>query len=690
MRIPSLRLLALVVGAGAGLAACADDDGTHVVHRTTELVQYQTCSALERDLKQVMIDEVVANLDRIGDPRFGGGPEDAAGDPAPPASPGDGRQEGVDYSGTNNQEGGVDEADFVKTDGYHVYTINGNRLHIFGVPEFGQLTAVSATPLEGHPRELLLDGDRVAVFSIVNPSQLPAGHPLRALVGRTDTDLGWYWRSDLLTKLTILDVADRSQPRLLRELYLEGYYQTGREVDGSVRIGAYSWINTPWSWWWFWYESDDDKERAKQLARARIEAMSLDDLLPNIYVRTPDGAIATRRLVGTSCRSWYRPTDSSAHGVTSILSVDLRSDDLRIESDHVITNYSTLYASTDTLVLTEAAHDWWWFYRWEHDPDLLNVHMFDIATPGRTTYLASGRVEGHLTDQFAIDEQDGYLRLATTTDLWRRWWLDPDDQQAQPAPTTHVWVLARRAGRLREVGHLGGIAPGERLFAARFLPDRAFLVTFEQIDPLFTIDLTDPIRPRLVGELEVPGFSTYLHPIAAGKLLSIGVGGDETGANWRTQVSLFDVSDMTRPRLDDTEVLVNDQGWGWSEALYEHKAFQYWAPKKLLAIPMTSYADDYDPQTGQWTYRYLSRLELVEVDLATGLSRRGSIDHSAFYNTDPDHYWYYRDIRRSIFMGDYVYAISDVAITVHRVSDLGQVAAEVLPGYDQDDLYWWW
>ena len=682
---PSLRFLALAL-AGAGLTACGSGE-PHVVSTTTELVQYGSCSALEDDLKQVLYDEMAFQIDHADDWGWGG-PASADGEGAPTSGDdsGGGRQEGVDYSGTNNQEGGVDEADFVKTDGYHLYAINGNRLHVFGVPTFGALVPESATALEGTPRQLLLDGDRVAVFSTIYPQRLPAGHPLRALVGRDD-DRGWYWRSDVVTKLTVLDVADRTQPRLLRELYVEGWYQTGREVGGSVRIGAYSWINLPWDWWRFWDLAQHDPDLAKRLARARVEATSLDDLLPNVYDRTPDGTITTRRLTGTACGSWYRPTDSHAHGVTSILSVDLRSDDLAIESDHVVSNWATLYASTDTLVLTEMANDWWWFTRWQDDPDQLNVHVFDIATPGQTRYLASGRVEGWLTDQFAIDEEGGYLRLATTTNPWRRWWRDADDQ---PAPESHVWVLARDGRRMVEVGRLDGIAPGERLFAARFLPDRAYLVTFEQIDPLFTIDLRDPTRPVQVGELEVPGFSTYLHPVAEGKLLSIGVGGDENGANWKTQVSLFDVNDLARPGLQDVEVIDNDQGWGWSEAMWEHKAFQYWAPKQLLAIPMTSWAETPNPQTGLVDYRYLSRLELVNVDLATGLSRKGSIDHSAYYNEDPSHYWLNRDIRRSIFMGDYVYAISDVAISVHRVSDLGQVAVERLPGYDPADDYWWW
>lgn len=673
-----------VIAAASLLAAGCDDDGLN--SQTTELVQYQSCAALERDLRSVIQAELESMIDQAADPRWGWGLDDAADGGSPPSSgEGGGRQEGVDYSGTNNQEGGVDEADFLKTDGYHVYALNGNRLHVFAVPTFGQLDAVSVTPLEGHPRQMLLDGDRVAVFSTIDVERLPAEHPLRTRVGQSTEDAGWYWRADLVTKLTVLDLSDRAQPRLEKELYLEGWYQTAREIDGSVRVAAYSYITGFWSWWRFWDAAGGNPAVARWLVRQWVATVTLDQLLPNLYLRTPDGELVTRRFTGDACRSFYRPTDSHGRGVTSILSLDLRDPDLAIDSDHVVTNHSTVYASTDTLVLAEPAHDWWWYYDHQRDPDLLNVHAFDIASPGVTRYLASGRIQGWVPDQFAIDEEAGRIRLATTTDVWRRWWLDGDDQ---PPSESHVWVLERRGGRLRTVGHVGGLGLEERLFAVRFLPDRAYLVTFRQTDPLYTIDLSDPVAPRVAGELEIPGFSTYLHDVGSGKLLSIGVGGDETGANWRTQISLFDVADMSSPQLFDVEVLVNEDGWGWSEALWEHKAFQYWAPRRLLAVPMSSYASEWVGD--EYHYRYLSRLELVTVDLEAGLSRHGSIDHSAYYNADPDHWWSFRDIRRTIFMGDFIYAVSDRAITVHRADDLGQVTAQLLPGHDPDDWYWWW
>lgn len=674
--------------AAASLAAACSSGNVNppsyeadVTYRTA-LVQYDSCAALEADLKSTLIAEVETQFEQIRDNRFGFPEEDVAA-PGGDGSSG-GREEGTDYSGTNNQEDGVDEADFVKTDGYHIYVLNGNRLHIFGVPEFGALEDESSTEIEGYPSQLLVNSEagKAVVFSAIHPDQLPAEHPLRDAIG-FEEDERWMWRVGSLSKVTVLDISDRTQPTLERELFLEGNYQTARMVDGSVRLGAYSWMNVPGAYDWYWdYDgSDESFDRARSRARQRIAQASLAEIIPQIYERLPDGSLSSHSLSQDACRSFYRPENSNARGFSSIISLDLAREGFHFDADHVLSNWPTLYSSGEYMYIAESANDWWWFWWNEDHPEQLNLHMFDIRTPGESIYLGSGRVEGTLINQFAMDEHEGYLRVATTTNRWARWWLE------DPAvPENHIFVLGLQGRELVEVGHLGGIAENESIFAARMIGDRGYLVTFEQIDPLFTLDLSDPTNPRVVGELELPGFSTYIHPIADDMLLTIGVGGDETGANWRTQISMFDVSDFAQPQVFSQEALVSEDEWGWSEALYEHKAFQYWAPKKLLAIPLSSYSED-GPE--RWTY--LSKLELVTVDPDSGLARYGTIDHSGFYNSDPEHYWWYRDIRRSIFMGDFVYAISDRGITAHHLDELATpVAEQALPGYSNDDIYWWW
>ncbi len=670
------------------ITACSDDDGPgdHLLSRTTQLVQYSNCNALEADLKATIIQEVWADIEQAGYRGWGGIEDAGAGGGGSPTS-GDTRTEGVDYSGTNNQEQGVDEADFVKTDGFHIYTLNGNRVHIMGVPQFGQLTAESVTNIEGHPSQMLLDSphNKLVVFSAVDAYSLPEGHPLRAVLGENDDKGGWYWRIPWLTKITVLDIADKTAPTLVRELFYEGWYQTARKVDSSIRMSGYSMLEpaVTWNWWQIYNDNGQNKNRTKQIVATQVNALALADLIPQIYVRTPDGHFETNSLSENACRSFYRPTDSHARGISSIISFDLLGDSLHWDADHIVSNWATFYSSKDKLILAEAAHDWWWYWWYDNDPDQLNIHSFDISVPGQTRYEGSGRIDGQIIDQFSLDEEAGAIRVAATTGMWARWWVDQGEQVEME---NHVYVLEDEGDQLSVVGHLGGIAKGERIMSSRLQGGKGYLVTYRYVDPLFTLDLSDNHNPRLVGELKVPGFSTYLHPLDNGKLLSIGV---DSTAQWRTQVSMFDVSDFANPTLQSAlPVEAQNNGWGWSEALYDHKAFQYWAPKNLLAIPQSTYQQVYDSQYGS-TYRYLSQLVLVNVDLNGALSVKGRIDHTPYYSEDPNAWWAYVDIRRSIFMGDYVYAISDKAITAHRVSDLGMTAEQRLPGYVAGD-YWWW
>ncbi len=676
------------------VSGCTDDeDGApddHVYSQTTSLVQYASCSALETDLEDMLIREVWVNIDRY-DTNYGWGLDGAEGDGAgqgggSPTS--GGREEGVDYSGTNNQESGVDEADLVKTDGYHVYTLNGNRLHIFGTPQFGDLIPESVTKIEGHPREMLLDKDagRAVVFSMINVGSLPAGHPLRALTGFQENGQSWYWRSSNLSKMTVLDISDRTNPRLIREVYYEGWYQTARKIDTSVRVSTYSLIDRHEinGWWQLLQDSGNNKTWTKKEMARRIRSLRLRDLIPQMFVRNANGQFTTHGLDQASCRSFYRPTDSHARGIASIISFDLLGETLTFDADHVVSNWAQFYSSQDKIVLAEPSHDWWWYWWFSGDADQLNVHVFDISQPGKSRYTGSGRVNGQLSDQFAIDEDNGEIRLATTTNIFRWWWRNGNNtDETQPEMENHVWVLQQAGAQYNTIGYLGGLALGERITASRFLGDKGYLVTFRQVDPLFTIDLSDKRNPKLAGELKIPGFSTYIHPLGTDKLLTIGVGGTDAGANGRTTISTFNVGDFAHPSLMQALPIEGEQGWGWSEAQWEHKAFQYFAPKKLLAVPQSNY--DY---SGGY-YRYLSKLEVINVDEATGaLSKRGAINHSSYYTSGQ--YWSYLQIRRSIFMGDFIYAISDKAITVHRNTDLGQVTVQTLPGYTSTDYYWWW
>ena len=678
-----------------------------------QLVQFDSCDDMEYSLKASIAEEYRTELLQAVEEMYywGGGwledgmvaeasmDGDTATTTAPKSQPT--RTEGEDFSGTNNQEQGVDEADFIKTDGYYIYVLQGSSLSIMEIPEFGEIEFTSNFSIEGSPISMMLQGDRLIVLSSYNPWSINSEDDLYEY-------LRWggeysQWRVNSLTKYTTFDISNRSSPEIIQELYLEGYNVDAREIDGSVRAITHSWLNIPGLSNWLnmpsaYYDLEwDDPERktyremiAYETIQANdevLEAIALEDLVPKIYQRV-DGEIIEHDMRSESCENFAQPMDGFSRGFTNILSLDLFSPRFVFESDHLLSNHPLVYASKDALVLTENSWDWWWFWGQDEVDEMTNIHTFDISVPGVTTYTGSGRIDGQILNQFCISEHEGVLRIATTVGQWNRWWMDDIEPMSSSIVTLVRGVNPETDQQvLLEYGRLDGIAEDERIWSARFVEDRAYLVTFEQIDPLWTIDLSNPATPTILGELEVPGVSTYIHPLHDGMLLTIGMGPageDGLGLDWSsTRLSTFNISDLTQPEVADTLMLspVNDPEddrwtWSYSEAMYEHKAFQYWGPKEMLAVPLSTYRyiESYEEGIGyHWSYEYVSKAIIVNVDEATGsMSVHGEVNHSSLVNHEDVNHWWggNENIRRTIFMGDFIYAFSGAGITVHNLTDM--------------------
>ena len=688
------------------------------------LETYSDCLELENALKTSIEEEArISILQAVEDQYFWGGgfwmedgvemAMDDAGSATSTSSPPTARKEGVDYSGTNNQEQGVDEADFVKTNGLNIYFVDNGVLHIMDVPEFGEIDHASTTEIQGSPVAMMLNNDSLVVVSSVSSWNIADNDPLQDAMGWNGD---WYgWRTNSLTKFTVYNVSNSSSPEVDRELYIEGYYMTAREVAGTVRAVTHSWMNIPDLRTWLTYPDDywrgdlseEELRNIREIAAQEaithnselMEKLTLEDLLPQVHERIGDD-IVTHHMSGSDCSDFAAPQGSMNSGYTSIFTIDLVSEELDFEADHIVGNWPLVYASQDTLIITENAWDTWWFWGNDDMMESTNIHMFDISETGETVYSGSGRVDGTILNQFSISEYEGIVRVATTTGQWGRWWM------ANPEPMeNHVITLSlaldTSTGKtsLLEMGRVDGIAYNETIWSARFVEDRAYIVTFENIDPLWTIDLSNPTSPTIMGELKVPGVSTYIHPLSDDAILSIGLGpaDEETGLglDWsNTRLSLFNVSNFSDPQETQTLSIApvenpDDEGWSWawSEATWEHKAFQYWAPKGMLAVPMNTYRYDYyydDEGHYHYDYEWVSKLMIVNIT-EDSMQIHGEVNHSQFYETEDNHYWNSYNIRRSIFMGDYIYAISHAGITVTHLDTLEEVDSVQLVTIEPDE-----
>tara|TARA_B100000683_G_scaffold47971_1_gene45037 strand:- start:786 stop:3302 length:2517 start_codon:yes stop_codon:yes gene_type:complete len=732
------------------------------------LSSYDTCGFLEMDLKEhlkeemrvnlgtgsyyyggswleddmIMVDDAVMEMDGAtsttdSTPSSGGSPKNSPG-----------AEQGVDFSGTNNQEQGVDEADFVKTDGSFVYMINkgysdygrypSGKLHILVIPEAGNISYLTNISIEGRPTEMLLVDDTAVVYSNVQIySYYEEKHPLDDVVKKKrkapistdsseesediimDYDFGYYYRTTSFTKLTVLDLTNRSSPQISKELYIEGGYQTARESGGTVRMVSYGWMEIDGLKTWLdfsdygtYWELDWDSSKREQIWMEVmnetieyndkvIDQTPLDDLLPRIYEKSGDN-ITTHKYTESgdgNCQNFAAASDSTGQGITSIMTLDLLEENFSFNADHILSNWATVYASGDVMVMAEASQSSWWFWGEEESnyQEMTNLHVFDISNPGQTDYIASGRINGTIQDQFSLSEHDGNIRVCSTTGQWGRWWMD------NPEPMlSHVFVLGLNADETeyQVIGKVGDIAPDESIWSARFIGDKAYIVTFRNIDPLWTIDLSEPTNPRIIGELKIPGVSTYIHPVGDTHLLTIGIAGDDEGLDWGvTQISFFDVSDFSNPILE-SELKLNpapngENGWSYShsEATYEHKAFQYWESDGLLAIPMSTsrWFENSITEGGKeynyYGYEYVSKLMLINATPEQPLEiYNENIDHSSYYGSR--YSWDSPDIKRSIFMGggDYIYAISEKAITAHNVATMEKTGSAELPS-DKKPIY---
>ncbi len=570
------------------------------------------------------------------------------------------------YSTTNVQVVGVDEPDIVKTDGTYLYVVANQTVYIIrAYPVFEATILAQIRITNVSISNIFIRGDRLVVFGNTGGYY---GYPLLERdmkVGAISQDMWWGGISQ--TAVNVYDLSERAAPVLVKEIRIDGGYFDARLIDEYVYLVATEYTYN------ILYAVDDTNYTLN---------------VPQISIDNETQSISAEDI-------YYVDVPELSDTMTHVISLNLDTNDV-VEKSFMLGSSQTMYVSRNNIFLASLHYPYYpLLYRTgaesssADDQETTILHKISIDT-GAVTYIAQGEVPGHILNQFSMDEHNGFFRIATTSG---NNWMEGSQT------SNNIYILD---DTLQQISKIENIAPGESIYAARFLGDRAYLVTFVQVDPLFTIDLSDPYNPRILGELKIPGYSEYLHPydethiIGIGKEVDPSIGADlvhTPGAIYYTavlglKIALFDVSDIEHP-VEQAKIVIGDRGTD-SPALYDHKAFLFDREKQLLVIPVSLYEITQDVKDryiesegtedlwGEYTFQgaYVYRLSLED-----GFEYQGRITHqtSEQMQHSEDYYWYWgsssTDITRTMFIGDVLYTVSDSMVKMNNLQDLSELSS---------------
>jgi inhibitor of cysteine peptidase len=563
-----------------------------------------------------------------GSSNYRGGPLDEKffGEPVPapaPMSADSGSAEFAQsdsYSTTNIQVAGVDEADIVKTDGAYIYTISSATSGVFYTSLYGTATDTAVYIVKADPN----DPRVVSKISLANDT-VPAGlflsqdgNRLVVLASRyqiydyassqgKDVMLMPY-QSDVYTFIDVYDVSNKAEPVLARNFTISGSYFNSRMIGNYV----YAVISQP-----------------ANLVNGAVA-------LPQVYEETRESDVAASRIYYTDV---VEPTYFT---FTTFIGLNVLDDAQQPTNMTVMMGgTSNMYVSAGNMYVT--------YPTWS---DGQYTSIYRVRIDGNSlVFETKGSVPGYVLNQYSMDEYNGNFRIATT---WQK-----------TTQMNNVYVLNMN---LTEVGKLENLAEGERIYSARFMGDKAYLVTFRQMDPFFVLDLSNPGMPKVAGELKIPGYSSYLHPFDENHVIGLGV------ENNTVKLSLFDVTNVNAPKEIAKYMVQAD--YSYSDALNEPKAFLFDKQKELLVIPVsiTQYgvvsggvASTPVMQAGYWQGAYVFKLTLAGFELKGGVTHQESTSQQYYGD-------YNLNVNRALYIGNTLYTVSNDKVQLNSLSTLAFIA----------------
>ena len=547
----------------------------------------------------------------------------------------------ADYSTTNVQVSGVDEADVVKNDGEYIYFLRNNQsIHI-----------VKAYPAD--------EMEEVAVirFTDLNPSEIYVADDILVVIGSdwrsfipTPLYEDYYPRSTSWTKAVIFDISDRSDPQEVRTIEFEGSYQTSRLINDDLYLVMNQYPN-----YRVWLEEYDE-----------------DSLLPQF--RDSEDSVADKPIA--ECQDIHYFPGLIQPQYLIVAGIDITDESQNVSREVYLGSGTNVYSSAENLyVATTTREPYQITSEFDHyvpPHEKTRIYKFELDD-GEVNYQSQGEVPGTILNQFSMDEYDDHFRVATTESP-RFWgWRDEGSNVSK----NNIFVLDNE---LKQVGEIRDIAPGERIYSARFMGKKGYLVTFRKIDPFFVIDLADHENPEILGKLKIPGYSDYLHPYDENHIIGFGkdTESDKTDTfSWYQgfKMAVFDVTDVENPKELFKEV-IGDRGTD-SELLRNHKALLFSKTKNLLAFPITiaEIADKENAATNSYGEQIFQGAMVYSLDLDNGFEERGRITH---YSEEDllkagSHFYGDQNINRTLYIGDTLYTLSNSELKANELDDLDEI-----------------
>ena len=496
----------------------------------------------------------------------------------------------TETSTTNVHEPGVDEPDLVKTTTTRVVTVEAGVLRLIDRTTRKITGSLDLRMYSGWQQAQLLVDDHHALVilgSQGNGAIPPVG---RAMPSRSSLPAP---SSPSAMATTYLYVDLDGQPKITGSLRAPGSFLDARLIGSTIRLVVASapTIALPA------YQGGAEKSKAAN--QGAIRHAPLEAWVPRYTVTV--GGQSTESAV--PCGQISHPADYTGTSMLTIYSLDLSHLASTTSPVSVVADGDTVYATKNNLYI--ASNPKW------YDPQATQsteLHRFDISGSGPPAYQGSGRVPGRILSQYSLSDYAGTLRIATTIGA------------ANPNQSSSVYVL--NADDLSVIGHLDGLGKSEQIYAVRFVGALAYVVTFRQTDPLYVIDLRSPAAPKLAGELELTGYSGYLHDAGDGRLIGVGQEASSTGRVQGMQVSLFDVAKPAAPQRLGHVVLDDAPG----EGPIDPHAFLYWQPTGLIAVPVQSWSAD---SAGKLLMLKVAGSTLTKLGLLANPGAKGPYDSSA-------------------------------------------------------------